>query len=65
MFHWTQALWRKVITIYRICNVYMYMTIKMHVTPKFFFSAKRNFETHSNRICQFSLVVRGLGLFLG
>lgn len=60
MFHWTQALWRKVITSYRICNVYMYMTIKVHVTPKFF-SAKRNFETHSNRICQFSLVVRGLG----
>lgn len=64
MFHWTQALWRKVITSYRICNVNMYMTIKVQVTTKFF-SAKRNFETHSNRICQFSLVVRGLGLFLG
>lgn len=38
VFHWTQALWRKVITSYRICNVYMYMTIKVHVNPKFFFS---------------------------
>lgn len=37
VFHWTQALWRKVITSYRICNVYMYITIKVHVTPKFFF----------------------------
>ena len=25
VFHWTQALWRKVITSYRICNIYMYM----------------------------------------
>ena len=50
VFHWTQALWRKVITSYRICNVYMYMTIKVHITPKIF--------SHSNRICQF--ICKGL-----
>lgn len=50
VFHWTQALWRKVITSYRICNVYMYMKIKVHITPKIF--------PHSNRICQF--ICKGL-----
>ena len=34
VFHWTQALRRKVITSYRICNVYMYMTFKVHVTKQ-------------------------------
>ena len=37
VFHWTQALWRKVITSYRLCNVYMHMTIKVHVAQKIFF----------------------------